>query len=83
MKTSCGYGTSHYPERFERVGTTHATRIAWLLDHGRLPPDDMFVCHRCDNPPCVRPDHLFLGTSEDNVYDAIDKGRMACARPGR
>lgn len=39
-------------------------------------PEGFFVCHRCDNPPCVRPDHLFVGTQSDNIKDAYTKGRI-------
>lgn len=53
-----------------------AHRLAWTLTYGPI-PDGMFVCHRCDNPPCVRPDHLFLGTNSDNLLDASRKGRIA------
>lgn len=38
-------------------------------------PDDIDVCHECDNPPCIRPDHLFLGEASDNVADMVAKGR--------
>jgi len=51
-----------------------AHRFAWVLTYGDI-PDGVFVCHRCDNPPCVRPDHLFLGTADDNSRDMRAKGR--------
>ena len=58
------------------VGARHviATRFAWTLWNGPIPVG-LNVCHHCDNPPCVRPSHLFLGTQLDNVRDCITKGR--------
>lgn len=48
-------------------------RLAWFLTHGKLP--DLCVCHRCDNPPCCNPAHLFEGTIQDNNADMYAKGR--------
>lgn len=51
-----------------------ASRLAWTLSFGEI-PDGLCVCHICDNPPCCNPNHLFLGTQQDNVDDRERKGR--------
>ena len=49
--------------------------MSWELTNGEV-PDELHVLHKCDNPSCVNPHHLFLGTNFDNVQDKIQKGRM-------
>jgi hypothetical protein len=55
--------------------TIGAHRASWLFSRGALPR--LLVLHKCDNPACVRPDHLFIGTQGDNVRDCAAKGRIA------
>lgn len=70
-----GYGALRFKGQ-----QAYAHRVAWRLWHGDY-PDHLCVLHHCDNPACVRPDHLFLGTRKDNSRDMIAKGRGALQRP--
>ena len=54
-----------------------ASHYSWKLFTGRDVPVGLFVCHHCDQPLCVNPHHLFLGTNQDNVDDMVEKGRQA------
>lgn len=66
-----GYGALKVNGKCQR-----AHRFSYELHYGSIPPG-LVVMHKCDKPPCVRPDHLMLGTPKDNVHDAMHKGRLA------
>lgn len=57
-----------------RTQTVIATRFAWELANGPI-PEGKFICHTCDNPPCVNPGHLWPGTQQENIDDMMEKGR--------
>lgn len=70
-RTNAGYGQFRIPLR----RTIKAHRASWMIYRGEI-PEGHFLCHRCDVPACVNPDHLFLGTPLDNTRDCKAKGRM-------
>ena len=69
-KTKSGYGM-FTPKHSHK---TVASRFSWELANGPI-PHGMHICHKCDNPSCVNPSHLFVGTPFDNQHDRIAKGR--------
>lgn len=70
-----GYGASYL-----QGGESRAHRIAWILYKGKI-PGKLWVLHKCDNPICVNPDHLYLGNAQDNTNDMIVRGRDKLRNP--
>ena len=75
-RSPLGYGRFSV-DRNESVWV--ASRYSWFIHNGPI-PKGMYICHKCDNPPCVNPNHLFLGTQSDNIKDAYRKGRHAWSK---
>lgn len=73
FKTRLGYG---YIRGGRKSPPMIASRVSFRLYVTDPIPSGLFVCHKCDNPSCVNPDHLFLGTAKDNTRDCISKGRF-------
>lgn len=73
QRSKDGYALISVPVNGGKYNNRHVTRVLWRLIHGEEPD---ICCHRCDNPPCVRPSHIFNGTQQENVADAWAKGRV-------
>ena len=69
FKNKDGYGLFGYNGKNQK-----AHRVSWQLHNGPI-PDGLCVLHKCDNPSCVNPNHLFLGTNADNIKDRVNKNR--------
>jgi len=69
-----GYGMAIDTRWHHRTGKSRAHQLSYLAWRGPI-KDGFLVCHSCDNPPCIRPDHLFTGSNLDNVKDMQIKGR--------
>src|SRR3954468_23689651 len=65
-----GYGRSSLGGK-----SVQAHRVSWVIHKGKI-PEGFQVLHNCDNPPCVNPDHLFLGSGKDNMIDKVIKQRQ-------
>ena len=75
--TDKGYGHMWFKGKYVK-----SHRISYMLHCGAI-PDGHVVCHSCDVPYCINPDHLFVGTTKDNIHDCINKGRAKRGRVGR
>ena len=64
-----GRGYGNYLRRY-------AHRVSWTIHNGEI-PDGLLVCHKCDTPACVNPNHLFIGTHSDNLKDCFQKSRRS------
>ncbi len=69
-----GYGRAHL-----RPFEMSSHRFSWILFRGKI-PETFHICHKCDTPSCVNPEHLFIGTAADNMADKIKKGRSKYAQ---
>ena len=74
-KTRAGYGQIRISYDVARSKAVYAHILSWEMVNGPV-PKGMGICHSCDNPSCINPNHLFLGTQSDNINDSVEKGRF-------
>lgn len=78
LRDKAGYGvfgnTHTWCLSYRDCGEIKTHRISWVLNFGKI-LNNLWVLHKCDNPSCVNPDHLWLGTSQENTHDREKKGR--------
>lgn len=70
--SKCGKGYGAFAASWKKHQMAH--KFSWIMHNGPI-QNGLFVMHHCDNPSCVRPDHLWLGSNSDNMRDMIKKGR--------
>ncbi len=79
VRNRAGYGQFKTPLLGSKNQMQLAHRVSWVMHYSDIPAG-LHVCHHCDNPACVRPEHLFLGTDADNCADKMRKGRWVQGR---
>ena len=75
-KDQWGYGVLNIYSGVKKIKRISASKASWIIANKKEIPQDMLVCHHCDNRSCVNPDHLFLGTCKDNMQDCKNKNRL-------
>ena len=75
-KNKKGYGRIKFEGR-----SLSAARVIYILKYGKF-PENLDTCHKCDNPSCINPKHLFLGTRSENMIDCVQKGRSKNGNTG-
>lgn len=75
LDTDCWYRQDNI-NTYTRIDDILSHRLSYWLFRGIKPEDDLMICHSCDHPGCFNPYHLFEGTAQDNIQDAVRKGRM-------
>lgn len=75
-KNRHGYGVIYSYSSFKKYAHLRAHRVSWEIYNAEEIPNGLYICHHCDNPSCVNPNHLFLGTQKDNILDSVRKGRF-------
>lgn len=73
--SGCWEWNGYRSNGYGRLRGEPVTRLMWKMTTGEDVAPDRHMCHKCDNPPCVNPAHLFVGTRSDNMRDMVDKGR--------